>query len=49
MSSFVTLEDRDEALHAGARSVFEKPGDLNGWRSILLGLLAATSPALKAA
>lgn len=49
MSSFVTLEDRDEALHAGARSVFEKPGDLNGWRSMLLGLLAPPISGLRAA
>jgi len=39
MSAFVTPEDRLACLAAGAGTVFEKPGDLNGWRSTLLGLL----------
>jgi len=39
MSAFVTPEDRAACLASGASSVFQKPGDLNGWRAILMSLL----------
>lgn len=39
MSAFVTPEDRVACLGSGASRVFEKPGDLNGWRSTLASLL----------
>lgn len=38
MSAFVTPEDRAACLAAGAGTVFQKPGDLNGWRSTLMSL-----------
>lgn len=38
MSAFVTPEDRVTCHAAGAQSTFQKPGDLNGWRSVLLSL-----------
>ena len=38
MSAFVTSEDRVLCHAAGAASSFQKPGDLNGWRSVLLSL-----------
>jgi DNA-binding response OmpR family regulator len=38
MSAFVTPEDRVMCHAAGARSTFQKPGDLNGWRSVLMSL-----------
>jgi CheY-like chemotaxis protein len=49
MSAFVTPEDRALLLAAGATSVFEKPGDLNGWRATLLSLLNAPDTTLRAA
>lgn len=38
MSAFITPEDRVACHAAGATNVFQKPGDLNGWRSVLMSL-----------
>ena len=49
MSAFVTPEDRVDCLGSGASDVFEKPADLNGWRSILLSLSGSDQDEAKAA
>lgn len=49
MSAFVTPEDRVICHAAGAHSTFQKPGDLNGWRSVLMSLFDDEQPALQAA
>lgn len=49
MSAFLTPEDRADCLSAGACSVFEKPADLNSWRSILIDLLGIDQPQTRAA
>jgi two-component system, OmpR family, response regulator len=49
MSAFVTAEDRATCLEGGAPTVFQKPGDVNGWRSILMSLLGSDRGAARAA
>ena len=49
MSAFVTPEDRVTCHAAGAQSTFQKPGDLNGWRSVLMSLFDDGSALARAA
>lgn len=49
MSAFVTAEDRAACLEGGATTVFQKPGDVNGWRSILMSLLGSDRGTARAA
>ena len=39
LSAFMSDEDRERALAAGADAAVEKPGNLAGWRGLLSGLL----------
>lgn len=49
MSAFVTAEDRATCLEGGATTVFQKPGDVNGWRSTLMSLLGSDRGTARAA